>query len=89
MNYLSLLSYAVSATEEILEAAIEFPHYGQHLHGFEQTFITQIQQHLVIMKERKDIVGALYGHVTQSQLPVLLFGAPFTVGVSKSYSLID
>lgn len=72
IDHLSLLSYTISATEEAVEAAVEFSRSGRTVHVLEEEFITQIQRQLIKIKEYKEALSIVYKRISRSQLPILL-----------------
>ena len=74
LGHLSVLSHACSATEEVIEEALEFPQYGGGAAAFEERSVSKLQGHLVLMNERKGVLEALYKRISSTKLPVLLLG---------------
>jgi hypothetical protein len=72
--HLSVLSHACSATAEVIEEALEFPQYGEGVGAFDGKSISKLQAHLVLMKERRGVLEALYKRTSSTKLPVLLLG---------------
>jgi hypothetical protein len=71
---LSILSHACYATAEIIGQALEFPQYGDDVEGFDEQSVSELQEHLVLMKERKGVLDALYRRISDTKLSVLLLG---------------
>jgi hypothetical protein len=73
-DHLSVLSHACSATAEVIEEAFEFPRYGGGVGAFDGRSISKLRGHLILMKERKGVLEALYKRISSTKLPVLLLG---------------